>query len=167
MSVIYAQASAPAATYRISGPEVLAPDGRGLAAVRQAIQAAARAAGQQGQRRAVAAYSPPAIKAGWALHTTTSPAIRITVENPVPLLLWVEEPTRPHVIQARFKRALAWSGGAHPVKAVQHPGTPGKHRIPGLAAELGRLFEAQLDKRVTPLLGGDVFSVAGGFEAFT
>ena len=91
----------------------------------------------------------------------------VTLTNPEPLLRYIDEPTRPHVIRARVKAALAWPGGAHPVKSVHHPGTPGKHRLAQLPGVLAGLFEAQLDRRVTPLLRGDVFSVAGGFEAFT
>ncbi len=31
--------------------------------------------------------------------------------------------TRPHEIRPRRKKALAWPGGAHPVKVVKHPGS--------------------------------------------
>lgn len=31
--------------------------------------------------------------------------------------------TRPHVIEARNKRALFWPGAAHPVRRVNHPGS--------------------------------------------
>lgn len=34
--------------------------------------------------------------------------------------------TRPHMIQARNKKALFWAGASHPVRAVHHPGS----RIP-------------------------------------
>ena len=37
----------------------------------------------------------------------------------------VHEGTRPHTITPTNKRALAWKGGAHPVRSVQHPGTKG------------------------------------------
>lgn len=36
----------------------------------------------------------------------------------------VEYGTEPHVIEPRTKRALWWPGAHHPVKKVQHPGTP-------------------------------------------
>jgi hypothetical protein len=35
--------------------------------------------------------------------------------------------TRPHVIEPRNKQALSWPGARHPVKRVQHPGTPALH----------------------------------------
>jgi phage virion morphogenesis protein len=31
--------------------------------------------------------------------------------------------TRPHVIRPKGKKALAWAGGRHPVKSVNHPGS--------------------------------------------
>lgn len=34
--------------------------------------------------------------------------------------------TRPHIIRPTLKKALAWPGGAHPVRMVRHPGS----RIP-------------------------------------
>lgn len=37
--------------------------------------------------------------------------------------VYVHEGTRPHVITPVTKRALFWTGAAHPVKRVQHPGT--------------------------------------------
>lgn len=35
----------------------------------------------------------------------------------------VEDGTEPHRIEARNKRALHWPGAAHPVLAVNHPGS--------------------------------------------
>lgn len=35
--------------------------------------------------------------------------------------------TRPHVIEPKNKQALAWPGGRHPVRRVNHPGTPALH----------------------------------------
>jgi hypothetical protein len=37
--------------------------------------------------------------------------------------------TRPHVIEPKTKQALAWPGGRHPVKRVNHPGTPAFHTL--------------------------------------
>jgi hypothetical protein len=37
--------------------------------------------------------------------------------------------SRPHVIEARNGKALAWPGGAHPVRRVNHPGTPAFHTL--------------------------------------
>lgn len=36
----------------------------------------------------------------------------------------VEFGTRPHVIRPRRKKALYWPGAEHPVREVNHPGTP-------------------------------------------
>jgi hypothetical protein len=39
----------------------------------------------------------------------------------------VEFGSGPHVIEPKNKQALAWPGGRHPVKRVNHPGTPAFH----------------------------------------
>jgi hypothetical protein len=36
---------------------------------------------------------------------------------------FIEYGTRAHEIRPRARRALAWSGGNHPVRRVRHPGT--------------------------------------------
>ena len=36
---------------------------------------------------------------------------------------FIEFGTLPHVITPRNKKALSWSGAAHPVKKVNHPGS--------------------------------------------
>lgn len=47
----------------------------------------------------------------------------------------VEEGTEPHRIEARNKKALHWKGAAHPVFAVNHPGTRAHPYLrPALAA---------------------------------
>lgn len=40
-----------------------------------------------------------------------------------PYVMHVEFGTKPHVITPRNKKALYWTGAAHPVKLVRHPGT--------------------------------------------
>lgn len=48
---------------------------------------------------------------------------------------YVEVGTEPHRIVARRKRALHWKGAAHPVVAVNHPGTRARPYLrPALAA---------------------------------
>jgi hypothetical protein len=39
----------------------------------------------------------------------------------------LEHGSRPHVIEARNAQALYWPGARHPVKKVNHPGTPALH----------------------------------------
>lgn len=38
--------------------------------------------------------------------------------------------SKPHVITARNKKALFWSGARHPVKSVNHPGLPARPFFP-------------------------------------
>ena len=72
----------------------------GLDAVRQLLDSAASAIS--------------AINGAYAVVGTNLPYARM-----------VHDGTRPHQIVARNKRALAWPGGAHPVRAVNHPGYRG------------------------------------------
>jgi hypothetical protein len=51
----------------------------------------------------------------------------VQVVNDDPKSLWLEHGTRPHVIEARNAGALHWEGARHPVKKVNHPGTPALH----------------------------------------
>ena len=144
-------------SYKLTGPLLLDPKADGADLIRKAEQAAVRAAGAQALRRARGAYSPPAIRAGWLLSTRTVGLLSVAVTNPVPLATWVEDGTRPHDIVPTTKKALHWGGPGGDVFAtrVQHPGTPGKHRLPALQAHLAASFEAQIAKRVTPLLQGN------------
>jgi hypothetical protein len=41
--------------------------------------------------------------------------------------IFVHEGTGPHEITPKAAQALAWPGGAHPVKVVHHPGTHPDH----------------------------------------
>lgn len=143
--------------YTLTGPLLLDPAADGAGAIRQAEQAAVRAAGQQALRRARGTYSPEPIKKGWLLTTRTVGLLSVAVTNPVPLATYVEEATRPHDIVRKTGKALHWGGpgGDHFAVRVHHPGTPGKHRLPALQAHLAASFEAQIAKRVTPLLHGD------------
>lgn len=157
MPVIYARSTASGdgytAVYSLQGPLVLAPDGPGLPALRKAVQGAVRSAGQSAKRRAIQAYSPPVIKAGWDLTTRTTPDIAIIVANTAPLAKWVEDPTRPHDIPGAFGFKVPFGIGGR-FDGKFHPGTPGKHRLPGLLDQLATNFEAQIERRVTPLLQG-------------
>ncbi|MFI7073565.1 hypothetical protein [Micromonospora sediminicola] len=51
--------------------------------------------------------------------------VRVVAKAPHSLIL--EKGTRPHVIEAKNAQALHWRGARHPVKRVQHPGTPALH----------------------------------------
>lgn len=53
----------------------------------------------------------------------------------------LEEGSRPHIIRPKNKKALYWSGAAHPVKEVHHPGTTGD---PALQKSLERNKERML-----------------------
>jgi hypothetical protein len=50
----------------------------------------------------------------------------------------LEHGTRPHVIEPRTKKALAWPGGRHPVARVHHPGTPALHLMRNALRAAGR-----------------------------
>lgn len=46
--------------------------------------------------------------------------------------------SRPHVIRARNAQALFWEGADHPVKQVNHPGTPAYHFLRTALRAAGR-----------------------------
>lgn len=48
---------------------------------------------------------------------------RVSVGSSLNYASWVVSGTRPHQILPRTAQALFWPGAAHPVRAVQHPGT--------------------------------------------
>ncbi|GAA0494777.1 hypothetical protein Ade02nite_19740 [Paractinoplanes deccanensis] len=50
----------------------------------------------------------------------------------------LERGSPPHVIEPRAKKALAWPGGQHPVRRVQHPGTPALHILRRALRAAGR-----------------------------
>ena len=62
--------------------------------------------------------------------------VRITATAPHSLI--VEVGSRPHVIEARNGRALSWPGAAHPVRRVNHPGTPAFHTLRNALRAAGR-----------------------------
>ena len=51
------------------------------------------------------------------------------IQTPAEYALYVNEGTRPHVIEPVSAQALYWPGADHPVKRVNHPGTQGQHFI--------------------------------------
>jgi hypothetical protein len=51
---------------------------------------------------------------------------------------YLEFGTSPHVIEPKNKQALAWPGGRHPVKKVNHPGTSAYHILRNALRMAGR-----------------------------
>lgn len=47
-----------------------------------------------------------------------------------PRAVWHQLGTKPYVIKPKNKKALAWAGGKHPVKKVNHPGLPARRMLP-------------------------------------
>lgn len=50
----------------------------------------------------------------------------------------IEHGSRPHVIEPRTKQALYWPGARHPVRRVNHPGTPAYHILRNALRAAGR-----------------------------
>ena len=123
--------------------------------MQEAIHAAAQDAGHAALGVAHAAYSPVAIKEGWGLVVSSGgPETAVQVTQSSALFPVVEYPTRPHVILGHGG-PLAWQQGGttHFAWRVQHPGTPGKGRVPGLLAFLTRTFDQAVTARLAALLG--------------
>lgn len=53
----------------------------------------------------------------------TSPGVQGVVGTNLGYARLVHDGTKPHTISPRTKKALYWSGAAHPVRSVRHPGT--------------------------------------------
>lgn len=70
---------------------------------------------------------------------------------------YVEEGTRPHVIQATNKKALFWKGALNPYKAVRHPGTKAnpffERGVNRSVNEVQAQFSKVMDKLVTIMAG--------------
>jgi hypothetical protein len=62
----------------------------------------------------------------------------VQVVNDAPHSMIVEFGSGPHVIEPKNKQALAWPGGRHPVKRVNHPGTPAFHVLRRALKAAGR-----------------------------
>lgn len=62
----------------------------------------------------------------------------VKVYNDVPYADVIEHGSRPHVIEARNTQALFWPGARHPVKKVNHPGTPAFHVLRNALRAAGR-----------------------------
>lgn len=50
-----------------------------------------------------------------------------TVQTDDEIFFYQDQGTKKHVITPSKKKALAWPGGRHPVKRVNHPGTKARH----------------------------------------
>lgn len=50
----------------------------------------------------------------------------------------LERGSIPHVIEAKNKKALHWKGALHPVRKVNHPGTPAYHFLRNALRAAGR-----------------------------
>jgi hypothetical protein len=68
---------------------------------------------------------------------------------------FVEFGTKPHVIEAKDKKALYWPGAEHPVRRVNHPGTkenPFMERIVDAATpEIDEMFGTALEQIVAAI----------------
>ncbi len=95
------------------------------------------------ERAALAAYEPHrktgAYGRGFRRERTRiggMAAVRLINVDPKAKIL--EHGSRPHVIEPKDKQALAWPGGRHPVKRVNHPGTPAYHFMRNALRAAGR-----------------------------
>lgn len=57
------------------------------------------------------------------------------------VFIYQDRGTKPHVITPRRKRALAWPGGRHPVKRVNHPGTPAQDFTGKAAKKMDKQYQ--------------------------
>ncbi len=62
----------------------------------------------------------------------------VQVVNTADHALILELGSRPHVIEAKNAQALHWPGARHPVRKVNHPGTPAYHFMRNALRAAGR-----------------------------
>lgn len=81
----------------------------------------------EGDMKAAAPWKDQTTTARGALHSDVEPVgknkIRMYLAHGVRYGGILEEGSKPHIIRPKNKKALYWKGAAHPVKAVNHPGT--------------------------------------------
>jgi phage gpG-like protein len=86
---------------------------------------------------------------------------QVTVGTDRPYAPYHQFGTKPYTIRPKSKKALAWPGGAHPVKRVDHPGLPARPFFPfspsgHLAPFALRQIEAAAQAKIASLLSKDV-----------
>jgi hypothetical protein len=107
--------------------------GRSLDTIEKQIDRAVEHAAIEGaeEARRVGRYQDRTgrLRSGIVAHFVSSSGRSVTWEilSPAPYSVYVENPTRPHIIRARNARALRFEAGGQTLfrKQVQHPGTPG------------------------------------------
>lgn len=110
----------------------------GLAAIlapgRAAIKTATIASGEDlvGKQMVAAPVKTGTLRAGIHIEDVRETADTVSVTTSTggessSYAIFVHEGTGPHEIYPSAAHALAWPGGAHPVKVVHHPGTRPDH----------------------------------------
>ncbi|MBI3652096.1 MAG: hypothetical protein HY231_13835 [Acidobacteria bacterium] len=86
--------------------------------------------------------------------------LETSVRTQHPLMQYVEEPTRPHIIRPKNKKALAFTikGKHYVVKEVHHPGTKGKHSFEQAWRYFQENFEPVISNAITAAFAGKVFN---------
>jgi len=124
---------------------------------RQAIETArgiAAAAALQSLQSATSAWTHPPV----FTIATQDDATTVTTEHAV--FFYQDQGTKPHVIRPRTKRALAWPGGAHPVKRVNHPGTTAMHYTARANAVAQSVLRDETTRQIALVRGGGVRGAA-------
>lgn len=80
------------------------------------------------------------------------------VVYPVNYAIFVHEGTKPHKILPKNKKALFWSGAAHPMKSVNHPGTRPNQFMPRIL----EIAKPNIDKQFKKAL--DLIAMALTFK---
>jgi phage gpG-like protein len=68
-------------------------------------------------------YKTGALKHSIRVVEVTNDSVTVGSDRPYAAIHQVGGRTKPHEILAKYRNALAWPGGAHPVKRVNHPGS--------------------------------------------
>lgn len=133
-----------------------------------AIKATADQAGlnaRKHQRAIDTALGVAAVAALQSLQSATrswkhKPPFKIAKGNPTSITVdddiffYQDQGTKAHVIRPKQKRALAWPGGAHPVKRVNHPGTKAMHYMATAQQVAQDLLPDEMNRQIARVRSG-------------
>lgn len=71
-----------------------------------------------------------------------------TVQTDDEIFFYQDQGTKKHVITPSKKKALAWPGGRHPVKRVNHPGTKARHFSTTVNARAQKFLAAETERQL-------------------
>lgn len=144
---------------RLRGPAWLGDSGKAPDSFRKYLAPRVSALGKAFKAAAASAYQDTRFENSFRVATNVSDKARITkisLTNTNPIFGYVENPTRPHRIQATHSDFLVfyWQriGRVVFMPRVHHPGTKGKLYLARLSQQYAELFRAEIESAMRQAL---------------